>query len=103
MPRAVEESGQFKEFYQTRYASARVAPGGYVYNVLTNVDRRGEGHGTELMRQITADADRLRMPLTLHARTELHPWYQRLGFEHVDDDFDDWGGTSMPRLRREPR
>jgi predicted GNAT family N-acyltransferase len=103
MPRVVDESEQFKPVYQTRFASAKVSPGGYVYNVATNVNMRGQGHGTELMNQITADADRMGKSLTLHARTELHPWYQRLGFEHEADDFNDFSGTSMPRLVREPR
>ena len=59
---------------------------------------RGQGHGTELMGQITSDADSMGKPLTLHAsKMYLHPWYQRLGFQPVGKD------VLGPQLRREPR
>lgn len=32
------------------------------------------------MQKVTADADRLGRRLKLHAREELHPWYEEMGF-----------------------
>ena len=87
---------QFEPVYRTEHGSAKVSPTGYVWN-LSVYGSRGRGRGTELMQQITADADRLGKPLTVHAREELHPFYQRLGFEKVGTD------ELGHRLERKPR
>lgn len=92
---------QFKSLYTSDYGSARVSPEGYVSNVIISHERRGEGHGTELMGQITSEADRLGKHLTLNARPELHDWYERMGFKHTG--YDQFGSTKLPRLERRPR
>ena len=71
----------FRPTYESEHGSAKVTPSGYVYNVGIRPEVRGQGHGTALMRQIITDADRLGSPLSLNAREDLHPWYQRLGFQ----------------------
>jgi len=86
---------QFAPVYQTEHGSALVSPGGYVRNVNIRSDARGQGHGSALLSQITADADRLGSSLTLHAREDLHPWYERHGFKRVATD------PFGPRLERE--
>ena len=88
-------STQFDPVYHTDYGTARVTPSGYISNVSVRV--RGQGHGTELMQKVTQHADEMGKSLTMHARPELHPWYQRLGFTHTADD--EFG----PRLERSPK
>jgi len=73
------------EYYvQSRYATARVSPSGYLYNLGVHVDHRGNGHGTALMRDVCAFADRLALTLTLHCRDALVRWYEQLGFVRAD-------------------
>jgi len=90
-------SDQFNPVYESEHGTARVTGEGYVYNVGIRSSERGQGHGTKLMGQITADADRLGKPLTLHAREELHPWYERQGFQVEGHD------VLGPRMKRLPR
>ena len=78
--------GQFQSTYENRYGTAKVTPTGYIRDVNVHHAHRGQGHGSELMRNITADADRIGSPLQLHARKELHPWYQSLGFRPDGSD-----------------
>lgn len=95
---------QFKDFYHTPYATARVSEseeGGYVSNVMTNVDYRGQGHGTALMGEITSHADEIGKPLLLHARPDLHPWYGKLGFEVAHED--KRSHPKLPLLVRQPK
>lgn len=77
---------QFRPVYENDYGSAKVTPGGYVRDVMVHHAHRGEGHGSDIMRQVTSDADRLGAPLQLHARPDLHPWYGRFGFSPSGED-----------------
>lgn len=94
--------GQFQPTYRTEHGSALVTPSGYVYHLSVKADRRGQGHGTELLQTITEHADTLGRPLELHAREELHPWYGRMGFER-DTGYDDEEMFGHPKLVRKPR
>ena len=96
MPTLADE--QFKSTYESRYSTARVTPGGYVHNMTTHHEHRGAGHGSALLGEITADADRLGKPLSLSAREALHPWYGRHGFEPTGDE-----AFGQPVLARKPR
>ena len=71
----------FQPTYESKHGSARVTPSGYVHNVYIREKVRGQGHGTKLMGKIIEHADRLGRPLSLNAREDLHPWYQRMGFQ----------------------
>lgn len=92
---------QFKKTYQGQYGHARVSPEGYVSNLHVPEEHRKEGHGSNIMHQITSDADRMGHGLTLHARTDLHPWYAKHGFQMTGHDY--IGGVANPRLERKPR
>jgi len=91
---------QFDPVYETDHGSAKVTPTGYVYNVRVKEGERGHGYGSELMQRITSDADALGSELTLNARSELHPWYRKHGFE-VATDASEFGG--VPFLKRKPK
>jgi ribosomal protein S18 acetylase RimI-like enzyme len=82
---AQQFGNQFRSSYESEHGSARVTPGGYVYNVGIRPQSRGEGHGTALMGQIISHADEMGRELSLHAREDLHPWYHRLGFQETPD------------------
>lgn len=83
-----------------QWASAQVSPSGYISNMVTHYDHRGEGHGTDLLQEITNNADAAGQELLLNARADLHPWYGRHGFT-VDPEGFALGG--LPQLRRPPR
>lgn len=105
---AVEHLGdQFKPVYESEHGRLTVTPRGYVNNFAVKEERRGQGHGSAILAQTTADADRLGKPLYAHAREELHGWYAKAGFEVEKDhplDFMAGGsGPGMPFLVREPR
>lgn len=82
----------------TQYGSARVGPKGYVSNVVVDYSHRGEGHGHELMDQVTSHADEIGLPLTLNAREELHPFYRKHGFEPTNNP-----SPFGPEMKRAPR
>lgn len=92
---------QFKSTYEGRFGSARVSPSGYVSNLAVPEKERGKGHGTAIMGQITGDADRFQHGLTLHARPELHEFYEKHGFTRTGADY--MGGVAIPRLERKPK
>lgn len=71
---------QFRPTYESAHGSAEVTPVGYVFNLEVSPEYRGNGEGSEIMQKVTADADRLGRRLKLHAREELHPWYEEMGF-----------------------
>jgi Acetyltransferase (GNAT) domain len=83
--------------YNTGYGSAKVSKQGYVWNMGIREPHRGKGHGGELMKRITTDADLSRQTLTLHARPELHRFYGAHGFEHIGED------QFGPVLQRKPK
>jgi len=59
---------------------------------------RGEGLGAELMRRAI---DRCPGSVVLEAQSRLVPWYRRLGFVSVGDEYDDAGIAHVPmRLQR---
>lgn len=92
---------QFQTTYESRYGHARVTPSGYISNLMVPEEHRKKGYGSEIMHQITSDADRLGHDLTLHARPDLHEWYGKHGFVQTGHDY--LGGNKMPRLQRKPR
>jgi len=67
--------------------------GDYIRNLHIKDEHRGQGHGTELMNDVVAEhGDR---QLSLNARHDLHPFYERLGFKATGDvDF------GQPRMTR---
>ena len=55
----------------------------------TPAEERGNGYGTNLMREICRDADRDRIVLMLLPDTQrLSEWYARFGFVTIQDDPD---------------
>lgn len=72
---------QFRPIYESEHGSAHVTPVGYVHNLSVDSEFRSRGEGSAIMRQITHDADVLGRSLKLHARDELHPWYESMGFQ----------------------
>lgn len=88
--------------FVTPQATVRVSGGDdglYVSNLIVGHENRGQGYGTQVMRSINDYADAEHLPVTLHARQDLHDWYGSLGYtRHPQDDL----GT-VPALRREPR
>lgn len=92
---------QFKGMYQGQYGSARVSTEGYVSNLAVPEGQRKKGHGSEIMKQITSDADKFGHGLTLHARPELHDFYAKHGFQRTGADY--MGGKAIPRLERKPK
>jgi predicted GNAT family N-acyltransferase len=84
------ERPKLKSIISTPHGSARVSAQGYVGNVIIAHWERGQGHGHELMREVTKHADEHGMELTMHAREELHPFYQKHGFNVTDPDTQ-WG------------
>jgi predicted GNAT family N-acyltransferase len=95
---------QFESTYRNQYASAKVTPRGYLYNMATRTEQRGKGHGRALMNEITAHADALGKPLSLNAREELHPWYGSHGFKVAPDRSDiETAIMGTPLLVRQPK
>lgn len=92
---------QMRPLYENDYGSARVSSEGYVSNLSVTPSRRGEGHGTQLMKQITQHADTIGQSLKLNAQPELHEWYKKMGFEVTGADV--YNGSSVPRLERKPK
>jgi predicted GNAT family N-acyltransferase len=89
---------RLKESYYTDYSSASVAPDtGFIYNVATRSDKRGQGEASKVMRQITDDADALGQKLYLSARDELEGFYNQFGFKKTDEQ-----AFGNPVYEREP-
>lgn len=86
--------------FATAYGSARVTPAGYLYNVVVSEGQRGKGHGHDLLKQVTADADSRGQTLYTQARPELHDFYGKHGFTPSDEQV---GLGDLPTLRRDPR
>ena len=55
----------------------------YVCTMVVDEAYRGRGIGTELVRRLIGDRDRVRW--VLHSSDEAIPFYQRLGFELADN------------------
>lgn len=89
---------QLKESYYTDYSSARVSPEtGFITNLATRNDKRGQGEASKVMRQITDDADVLGKKLFLTARDELEGFYNQFGFKKTDQE-----AFGQPVYEREP-
>lgn len=82
---AEKKTTKLKESYFSDYSSARVDPNsGYISNLATRSDKRGQGEASNVMRQITADADALGQKLMLSARDDLEGFYNQFGFKKTD-------------------
>lgn len=92
---------QFKPVYEGQYGSARVSTEGYVSNLQVKEGERRRGHGSEIMKQITSDADKFGHPLTLHARPDLRRFYEKHGFQRTGADY--MGGVAHTRWERKPK
>lgn len=88
--------------FSTPEATVRVSGGEnglYVSNLIVGHEKRGQGHGTKVMQSINDYADAHHLPVSLHARADLHNWYGGLGYER--DPEHDLG--KVPALTRQPR
>ncbi|MEJ5172044.1 MAG: GNAT family N-acetyltransferase, partial [Fimbriimonadales bacterium] len=56
-----------------------------LYNLCVAPWMRGRGLGACIVRQVQTDACRAGVPVVLQCRSELVPWYRRLGFRSVAD------------------
>lgn len=92
---------QFKRTYEGQYGSARVSQDGYISDLHVQEQHRKEGHGSAIMGQITSDADKFGHALTMHARPDLHKFYEKHGFIHTGYDY--MGPKKVPRLERKPK
>jgi predicted GNAT family N-acyltransferase len=64
--------------------------------------QRGKGAGTEILKQVTDDADKYGSTLKLHAFGEgLHNWYTQRGFQMTGHDY--MNGIPHPRFERKPQ
>jgi predicted GNAT family N-acyltransferase len=74
-----------------------------MHNFVTNVEHRGEGHGTRLMHDVVAYADRTGQDIYAHARPELHDFYGRFGFETTGREAEDISNPDadlLPEIHR---
>ncbi len=64
--------------------------------------RRGEGHGTQLVRHVLGDARRAGFGTFLvHAQARLEDWYAALGFASTGRTFQEVGIPHVEMVRRE--
>lgn len=87
------------------HSSARVHPIGedtyYLSNLVTNVDRRGLGHGREFMENLVATADAQGAHLGTHPGNDgLIGFYEKFGFEKSDREGPLFGRPYMHRTAR---
>jgi predicted GNAT family N-acyltransferase len=65
---------------------------------------RGQGHGTQLVRTVLADARRAGFDTFLvHAQSHLEDWYEELGFHSIGRTFKEAGIPHVAMVRREDR
>lgn len=76
-----------------QFGSLQLSSDGYVSNLHIRDEVRGQGHGTALMQEAIAQHSG---SLTLNARPDLHPFYEKLGFKATGDT-----DLGQPRMRRE--
>ena len=73
----------------------------YLFNWITDEDKRGQGHGGRLLRAVCDGADRTDTTLVTHPDDErLQATLERYGFE-LDDSRVDW--EDKPFMSRKPR
>ena len=80
---------------------ARILPGPdatELGRIVTPLDERGTGLGARLMREAMARIDG---PIRLKAQARLAEWYERFGFEVVDQPFLEDGIPHVP-MRFDP-
>lgn len=85
----------------TAVGTGRLLPDGHIGRMAVLPAHRGTGVGTALLRALMQEArDRGMRTVELHSQTHAAPFYQRLGFEVVSEEFYD-AGIAHVTMRKE--
>lgn len=80
-----------RAFLYLIYNDLHGKPYGLLEDVFVDEDYRGKGIGTKLVQVVIEEAKKRKcyklVGTSRHSRTELHKWYEKLGFENYGLEF----------------